>query len=66
MVLLIILLDKEKELGIGGRKGVEDKNSVLYVIALDSKNHNVIVGPKHLLACNNIKISECNWIVKQA
>ena len=58
-------IGQRKGIGIGGRKGVEDKNSVLYVIALDSKNHNVIVGPKHLLACNNIKISECNWIVKK-
>ena len=58
-------IGQRKGIGIGGRKGVEDKNSVLYVIALDSKNHNVIVGPKHLLACNNIKISECNWIVKE-
>jgi tRNA-specific 2-thiouridylase len=58
-------IGQRKGIGIGGRKGVEDKNSVLYVIALDSKNHNVIVGPKHLLACNSIKISECNWIVKE-
>ena len=58
-------IGQRKGIGIGGRKGVEDENSVLYVIALDSKNHNVIVGPKHLLACNNIKISECNWIVKE-
>ena len=58
-------IGQRKGIGIGGRKGIEDKNSVLYVIALDSKNHNVIVGPKHLLACNNIKISECNWIVKE-
>ena len=58
-------IGQRKGIGIGGRKGVEDKNSVLYVIALDSKNHNVIVGPKNLLACNNIKISECNWIVKE-
>ena len=58
-------IGQRKGIGIGGRKGVEDKNSVLYVIALDSKNHNVIVGPKHLLACNNIKISECNWIIKE-
>ena len=58
-------IGQRKGIGIGGRKGVEDENSVLYVIALDSKNHNVVVGPKHLLACNHIKVSECNWIVEE-
>ena len=58
-------IGQRKGLGIGGRKGIEDENSVLYVIALDSKNHNVIVGPKHFLACDKIKISECNWIIKK-
>ena len=58
-------IGQRKGLGIGGRKGIEDENSVLYVIALDSKNHNVIVGPKHFLACNKIKISECNWIINK-
>ena len=32
--------------------------------SFDSENHNVIVGPRHFLACNAIKISECNWIIK--
>ena len=58
-------IGQRKGLGIGGRKGIEDENSVLYVIALDSKNHNVIVGPRHFLACDKIKISECNWIIKK-
>ena len=56
-------IGQRKGLGIGGRKGVEDENAVLYVIALDCINHNVVVGPKHFLACNKIKISECNWII---
>jgi tRNA-specific 2-thiouridylase len=58
-------IGQRKVLGIGGRKGIEDEHSVLYVIALDSKNHNVIVGPRHFLACDKIKISECNWIIKK-
>ena len=58
-------IGQRKGLGIGGRKGIEDEHSVLYVIALDSKNHNVIVGPRHFLACDKIKISECNWIIKK-
>ncbi|MDB9772250.1 tRNA 2-thiouridine(34) synthase MnmA [Alphaproteobacteria bacterium] len=56
-------IGQRKGLGIGGRKGIEDDNSALYVIGLDSKKHNVTVGPKELLACNKINISECNWII---
>ena len=58
-------IGQRKGLGIGGRKDIDDENTVLYVIALDSKNHNVIVGPKYFLACNKIKISECNWIINK-
>ena len=25
----------------------------------------MIVGPRHFLACDKIKISECNWIIKK-
>ena len=56
-------IGQRKGLGIGGRKGIEDDNSALYVIGLDSKKHNVTVGSKELLACNKINISECNWII---
>ena len=56
-------IGQRKGIGIGGRKGVDDDNSVLYVIALDTEKNNVIVGPKELLSCNKIKISDCNWII---
>ena len=56
-------IGQRKGIGIGGRKGVDDDNSVLYVIALDTKKNNVIVGPREFLSCNKIKISECNWII---
>ena len=56
-------IGQRKGIGIGGRKGVDDNNSVLYVIALDTDNNNVIVGPKEFLSCNKIKISECNWLI---
>jgi tRNA-specific 2-thiouridylase len=58
-------IGQRKGIGIGGRKGIEDEETVLYVIALDSKNNNVIVGPRKLLACKKIKITECNWIIDQ-
>ena len=56
-------IGQRKGIGIGGRKGVDDSNSILYVIALDTKKNHVIVGPKEFLSCNKIKISECNWII---
>ena len=56
-------IGQRKGIGIGGRKGVDDNNSLLYVIALDAKKKQVIVGSKDYLACKNIKITECNWII---
>ena len=58
-------IGQRKGIGIGGRSGVEDKDTVLYVIAIDPKKNNVIVGPRNLLACKKIKVSECNWIINQ-
>ena len=56
-------IGQRKGIGIGGRKGVDDNNSILYVIALDTEKNNVIVGPKEFLSCNKIKISDCNWLI---
>ena len=58
-------IGQRKGIGIGGRKGVDDNNSLLYVIALDAKKKQVIVGSKDYLACKKIKITECNWIIEQ-
>ena len=58
-------IGQRKGIGIGGRKGVEDDNSILYVIALDTENNNVIVGPRFYLSCKKIKISDCNWIIER-
>ena len=52
-------IGQRKGIGIGGRKGVDDNNSLLYVIALDAKKKQVIVGSKDYLACKKIKITEC-------
>ena len=56
-------IGQRKGIGIGGRKGVDDNNSILYVIALDTQRNNVIVGPKEFLSCKKIKISDCNWLI---
>ena len=57
-------IGQRKGIGVGGRKGVDDNNSILYVISLDTEKNNVIVGPKDFLSCNKIKISNCNWLIE--
>ena len=56
-------IGQRKGIGIGGRKGVEDKDSKLYVIQLDAEKNQVVVGPKEFLKCKEIEISDCNWII---
>ena len=58
-------IGQRKGIGIGGRKGIGVNERILYVIALDRKKNDVIVGPKEYLSCDKIKISECNWIIDQ-
>jgi len=57
-------IGQRKGIGIGGRKGVEDKDTILYVIELDPYKNQVIVGPKEYLKCKEIVINECNWITE--
>ena len=58
-------IGQRKGIGVGGRKGIEDKDSILYVIELDSYQNRVIVGPKEYLKCKEIEINECNWITNK-
>ncbi len=53
-------IGQRKGLGIGG--GISENNEPLYVIAIDPKNNQVIVGPKSALARNVIIIENCNWL----
>ena len=57
-------IGQRKGIGIGGRKGVEDKDTILYVIELDPYKNQVLVGPKEYLKCKEIVINECNWITE--
>ncbi len=57
-------IGQRKGIGIGGRKGVKDKDTILYVIELDPYKNQVIVGPKEYLKCKEIVINECNWITE--
>ncbi len=55
-------IGQRKGIKIGGRKGISDTNSILYVVQIDNINNKVIVGPKKFLSCEQIEIQECNWI----
>lgn len=53
-------IGQRKGIGIGG--GVSENNSPLYVVRIDGKNNQVIVGPKEALARNKIMLEDCNWL----
>lgn len=53
-------IGQRKGLGIGG--GVNDDNSPFYVVRIDAKNNQVIVGDKQALARDTIYINQCNWL----
>ena len=55
-------IGQRKGLKIGGRKGISDENSALYVLKIDNIKNDIIVGPKEYLGCKEIEIRECNWI----
>ncbi len=54
-------IGQRKGLGIGG--GFSDNNQPLYVVKLDPQENLVIVGSKDDLACNILKIANCNWLL---
>ncbi len=51
-------IGQRKGIGIGGAE-------TLYVIKLDAKNKQVIVGPKEALQQNIVYIKDLNWVTKQ-
>jgi len=54
-------IGQRRGIGIGG--GVSENNEPLYVISLNPKENQVIVGPKEALARHVLRISECNWLL---
>lgn len=56
-------IGQRRGIGIGG--GVSENNEPLYVISIDAKNNNVIVGPKEALARNVLHIGDCNWLLNK-
>ena len=57
-------IGQRKGIKIGGRRGISENNSKLYVIHIDEKNNKIIVGPKQYLFCDKFLIHECNWITE--
>lgn len=53
-------IGQRRGLGIGG--GNNDDNSPFYVVKVDPKANQVVVGPKEALARDTIKITDCNWL----
>ena len=55
-------IGQRRGLGIGGRKTDGEDNAPLYVVGIDAKTHEVIVGPQSALACRDVHLTEVNWI----
>ena len=53
-------IGQRRGIGVGG--GVTDNNEPLYVIKLDARNNQVIVGPKEALARNIVHVRDVNWL----
>jgi tRNA-specific 2-thiouridylase len=53
-------IGQRKGIGIGG--GVAENNEPLYVVSLNAKDNQVIVGPKDALARDTILVQQCNWL----
>ncbi|MGH1397794.1 MAG: tRNA 2-thiouridine(34) synthase MnmA [Alphaproteobacteria bacterium] len=54
-------IGQRKGLGIGG--GVSEDNSPFYVIEINPKTNQIIVGPKEALARNIVYLEDCNWLI---
>ena len=55
-------IGQRRGLGIGGRSGVDNSDGPLYVVGIDSDANKVIVGPREALACQEVYLSDINWI----
>ncbi len=55
-------IGQRRGLGIGGRMGVGEADGPLYVLEIDADANRVIVGPRDALACQEVYLSDVNWI----
>lgn len=57
-------IGQRRGIGLGG--GVSEDNQPFYVLRLDPKLNQVIVGPKEALARDIVYIQDCNWLFDYA
>jgi len=55
-------IGQRRGLGIGGRAGVDESEGPLYVVGIDAETNTVLVGPQAALACNEVHLTDVNWI----
>ena len=52
-------------IGVGGRKGADETEGPLYVVAIDAAEHRVIVGPHSALACHEVRLADTSWVARE-
>ena len=55
-------IGQRRGLGIGGRAGVGEDETVLYVVRIEADTHRVVVGPRSALAVSQVPVSGINWL----
>ena len=55
-------IGQRRGLGIGGRTDADDADGPLYVLEIDADANRVIVGPRDALACQEVHLTDVNWI----
>ena len=55
-------IGQRRGLGIGGRAGVADDQSVLYVVRIEADTQRVVVGPRTALATRRVPVGAINWL----
>ncbi len=57
-------IGQRRGLGVGGRKDADESDGPLYVVGIDPVSHQVIVGPKSALACEQVHLGETSWVAR--
>jgi len=58
-------IGQRRGIGIGGRKGADETEGPLYVVAIDAAEHRVIVGPHSALACHEVRLADTSWVARE-
>ncbi len=53
-------IGQRRGIGIGG--GANENNDPFYVVRIDAKANQVIIGPKEALARSVVSLQDCNWL----